>query len=167
MLLWLPIFRYEHLRYEHCFRSSIVIYMISRPWNFFFLRSEIEFAVSTQLHLLNYLLIMKIYPTFFMNIILLKHSEIFILEKSFRPLCCFCLTEMTRRSPNAKSAKHHHLLHFTVEIVSTSCKVAWFFQFYYNCWLKSRNLAWGWVNNNIFYRALMGTSSHLKSHFSN
>ena len=48
------------------------------------------------------------------------------------------------------------LFHTTVEIVvivSTSCKVAWFSLFYYNRCLKSRNLAWGRVNNNIFYCA--------------
>ena len=50
-----------------------------------------------------------------------------------------------------------HQSHSTVEIVvivSTSCKVAWRSRFCYNRWLKSRNLAWGWVNNNTFYRAL-------------
>ena len=49
--------------------------------------------------------------------------------------------------------------HRTIEIVvivSASCKVAWFSQFCYNRWLKSRNLAWGWVNNSIFYRASKG-----------
>ena len=49
------------------------------------------------------------------------------------------------------------LKQYTVEIVvdvSASCKVAWFSQFYYNRWLKSRNLVWGWVNSNIFYRAI-------------
>ena len=46
-----------------------------------------------------------------------------------------------------------------VVIVSASCKAAWLSILYYIRFLKSRNLAWDWVNNIILYSVLACSST--------
>ena len=85
--------------------------------------------------------------------------KLFLLSRDMKecPTAFCCIECIVVDVWNCKSCRNRIKAPFTVEnvvIVSASCKVAWFSQLSYIRWSKSRNLAWGWVSVNIFYRAL-------------